>query len=141
MPSMLEALAKAGAISKERMEREKGLREFQLEQATSRPTAEGFTLLDLKEAKTIGKFEHMAKVALLAGGITTAELVRAANALKERLGTTDPIQRLVALTYHLRDHLRDDMPTEERERIIKAAFRKAGAKFPGDEKDEKKRSR
>lgn len=141
MPSMLEALAKAGAISNEQMERERGLRDFQLTEAAPKPTAEGFTLLDLKAAETIGRFEHVAKTLLLAQSITPVELVQAANTLKGRLGQTDPIQNLVARTYHLRDRLKGDMLAEERERIIRAAFRKAGPKFPGDEKGGKKKHR
>jgi len=139
--SMLEALVVAGKVSKEAAAREEGLRQFQLTQTASKPTSEGFTLLDLEGAETIGAFEHVAKTALLAGSVTTVELVRAANALKSRLGQTDPVQRLVALTYHLRDHLQGDMPDKERGRIIKAAFRKAGSKFPDNKKDGGKKHR
>src|SRR3989338_2924856 len=139
--SMLEALAKAGAISKDRMEREEALRSFEIEEARGKPTSESFSVEDLRGADTIGKFEHIAKTLLLAGSITTTELVRAGNALKERLGQTDHIQRLVALTYHLRDHLNDGMQSAEDRKSVRAAFRKAGSKFPDDEKGAKKKHR
>lgn len=140
--SMLEALAKAGMVSKADAEREEALREFERQEAQARSaTAEQFSADDLRGAETIGKFEHIAKTLLLAGNITTIELVRAGNVLKERLGTTDAVQRLVALTYHLREHIKDDVQPEDRERIIKAAFRKAGSKFPGDKKGGKKKHR